>query len=288
MGYISFNIPPFPAYIKAGEYVHKKGTRHFKRTFTVFDMLYVRSGELFMTENKVPYSVKAGQYIILVPGLEHYGHNESKENTETFWLHFSIQKDYQLVEEGNEHWGDVKIREGTFESPTVFQFKIPRFGEIKHVEFFEKLLENLVYISQQTPDAPLRQQMDFEELLLHIQKEALQIPSAAEKVVEATINYIRKNYQSDIKMEDLARELHFHQDYITRCMQKTIGMTPNSYLNKYRITQSKRLLVTTDYKMASISSEVGISDSTYFSKLFKRLEGISPLEYRKIVNRRNR
>jgi YesN/AraC family two-component response regulator len=60
------------------------------------------------------------------------------------------------------------------------------------------------------------------------------------------------------------------------------------YLNQYRMNQAKTLLATTDEKVASISKEVGIVDSTYFSKLFKRLEGMSPLEYRNVIHRRDR
>jgi YesN/AraC family two-component response regulator len=54
------------------------------------------------------------------------------------------------------------------------------------------------------------------------------------------------------------------------------------------MNQAKKMLATTDDKVANISQEVGITDSTYFSKLFKRLEGMSPLEYRKVIHRRER
>ncbi|MFC0272032.1 AraC family transcriptional regulator [Metabacillus herbersteinensis] len=286
MSYIEFEIAPFPTFIKAGQGVFVKGTKHLKRVFTVFDLLYVKSGELFITENNEPFTIKSGQYFILVPGVEHFGHKGCFENTEVYWLHFLLEQEYSIVENGMGNWSEIQRSEGDFVRPAKFLFRIPNYGSIQNVNFVEKLLENVVSLNHQTPDFPLRQQIYFEEFLLQLQKEALNIPTAAEKVVEETLKYIQENYKEDIKMENLAKVLHFHPDYITRCMQKTLGMTPNQYLNYYRISQAKRLLSSTENKMAAISKEVGILDSTYFSKLFKKIEGLSPLEYRNIVNRR--
>ncbi|MRX73498.1 AraC family transcriptional regulator [Bacillus lacus] len=288
MGYISFHVPPFPVFIKGGEDRFNEGTKHFKRIYTVFDLLYVKKGLLYMTEDNREYTIKEGEYIILAPGLEHFGHKNSPRDTRIYWIHFTIPQSYLLAGTGHENWSDVQTREGDFEHPSSFHFKIPRYAEVVHRDFIEKILENLFSVTGQTPDFPLRQQLYFEELLVQLQKEALKIPTAAERVVEETLKFLQKHYQKDVRMEDLAKEIHFHPDYITRCMQKTLGMTPVHYVNVYRISQAKRLLATTDYKISAVAGEVGIEDSTYFSKLFKKIEGVSPLEFRKIVSRRRK
>jgi YesN/AraC family two-component response regulator len=86
-------------------------------------------------------------------------------------------------------------------------------------------------------------------------------------------------------MSDMSTFLHFHPDYITRCVQKTIGISPMQYLYQFRIAQAKRLLSTTNDKISSICKDVGIEDQGYFSKLFRKLEGMSPIQYRRIVHR---
>ncbi|MCM3595293.1 helix-turn-helix domain-containing protein [Metabacillus idriensis] len=286
MTYIGFDIPPFPVFIKGGDAIFNKGTKHFKRVFTVFDLIYVQSGELYMTEHERSFTIREGQYLILIPGFEHYGHKSCGKDTRVFWTHFKMAGAFSLHDQGNENWSEVQTVDGDFVEPSRFHFKIPAFGECIHKDFVEKIFDNLVSMYHQTPDYPLRQQIYFEELILHLQKESLQIPSAAEKVVEETLRFLRKHYKEEIKMEDFARELHFHPDYITRCMQKTMGVTPVQYLNQYRMEQAKRLLRTADHKISSIAKEVGIFDAAYFTKVFKRLEGVSPLEYRKIVSRK--
>ncbi|QNG59635.1 helix-turn-helix domain-containing protein [Metabacillus idriensis] len=286
MTYIGFGIPPFPTFVKGGDAIFKKGSKHSKRIFSVFDLLYVQSGELYMTENGQPFTISEGQYLLLIPGFEHFGHKSCREDTRVYWTHFIMEDGFALHENGNENWSDVQVLDGDFVIPSKFYFKIPAFGECIHKDFVEKIFENLVSMNHQTPDFPLRQQIYFEELILQLQKESLQIPNAAEKVVEETLRFLRKHYQEDIKMVDFAKVLHFHPDYITRCMQKTMGVTPIQYLNQYRMEQAKKLMSTTDHKISSIAKEVGIFDATYFTKIFKRIEGVAPLEYRKIVSRK--
>ncbi|QGQ44623.1 AraC family transcriptional regulator [Metabacillus sediminilitoris] len=288
MSYIECKIPPFPILIKGGYAIFEKGAKHFKRVFTVFDLIYVKSGELFITEDNIPYTIKAGQYIILVPGFEHFGHKDCQVKTEYYWLHFMMPNNYELVEAGIENWAEIYVEEGDFIHPATYRFCLPCVGEIENVTFVETIFDNLTKINHQTSDFQLRQQLYFQEFLIHLQKEACKIPTAAKRVVEETVKYVQEHYKEEVKMEAIANALHFHPDYITRCMQKIIGITPNMYLNQYRVNQAKRLLATTDEKVASISKEVGILDSTYFSKLFKRIEGISPLEYRNVIHRKDR
>lgn len=288
MSYIEFKVPPFPTLIKGGYAIFEKGTKHFRRVFTVFDLIYVKSGELYMTEDNIPYIIGAGQYIILVPGFEHFGHKGCQVKTEYYWFHFLMPTNYELAEEGIENWADIQESEGDLVNPSTYRFCLPCYGEIENINFVENIFTNLMTMNHQTPDYQLRQQLYFQEFLLHLQKEACKIPTAAERVVEEAVKYIQEHFKEEIKMEDISNALHFHPDYITRCMQKIIGITPNMYLNQYRMNQAKKMLATTDDKVANISQEVGIMDSTYFSKLFKRLEGLSPLEYRKVIHRRHR
>ncbi|WP_243385582.1 AraC family transcriptional regulator [Bacillus kexueae] len=287
MSLVSFTVPPFPTFIKGGEAVFRKGTKHFRRTFSVFDLLYVKSGELYITEEEQAYTIQKGEYVLLVPGREHFGHRLCEVDTSIYWLHFLLHEEFEMVTKSGISWSSMVKEEGTFVKPTTYEFQIPQHGKMEQVAYFEHLFHNLVQLNeQQTPDASLHQQFFFQELLMLLQKEAMRIPTATERVCEAALRYIREHYKEEMKMEDLARELHFHPDYITRCVQKTIGISPIRYANKYRVSQAKHLLSTTNYRIKAIAKDVGIEDYAYFSKLFKSIEGISPDEYRKYVHRK--
>lgn len=285
---LRFNTPPFPVYIKGDECCMVAGNKHFKRVFSVFDMVYVRQGEFFITENKIRYALKEGEYIILAPGLEHYGHQQSMENTDFTWIHFDIEEGgYDLVKDESVRWAKIFLQDSTFTEPARYQFHLPRYGRIQHKEVFEGHLQKLMQMNQgQAPEQKMKQQIEFLELILVLQKEAIMIPSSAEQVTELILAYTHQHYAEPIKMSDLAHATLFHPDYLTRCMQQVIGMSPTQYISQYRLAMGKHLLTTTNETIRSIAENVGFADYTYFSKLFKKTEGMSPLEYRRIAMRR--
>ncbi|MCM3616904.1 AraC family transcriptional regulator [Sutcliffiella horikoshii] len=290
MSMIAMSIPPFPTFIRGGDYTFHKGERHFSRVFTVFDLLYVKKGTLFMQEGKKRYDVREGQYVILVPGERHEGYADCVEQTDYYWLHFVIPGNvYQMVEDKELDWSFVYKKEPTFTEAGHYQFHLPQFGEVNRREIVEQQLETLLSIrdgNTHVPEDYLRQQIQFSEFVIQLQKEAFSIPSATEKVCESAMKYIQENYKKQVNMSVLKEELNYHPDYLTRCMQKTIGISPIQYLTHYRLNQAKRLLAETEFKVSAISREVGIEDVTYFSKLFKKLEGTTPMEYRRLVHRK--
>ena len=85
----------------------------------------------------------------------------------------------------------------------------------------------------------LKQPLHFYQVLIFLQKEAFAIPGAAEKVCEQAVAYIQRYYNRQLKMTDIAQELHYHADYLTRCMQKTMGVGPLQYLNEVRLQKAK-------------------------------------------------
>ncbi|WP_330219322.1 helix-turn-helix domain-containing protein [Paenibacillus xylanivorans] len=98
-------------------------------------------------------------------------------------------------------------------------------------------------------------------------------------VVQAS-NYIQQNYKTKVTNETLAAALHFHPNYVIRCMKMKYGKTPIEYLYELRLERGKRLLVTTDWQIG-IAEEVGFRYAPYFSSCFKQYIGLSPLQFRK-------
>ena len=283
---LTFRVPPFPTFIKGGEWTFAKGGKHFKRTFSVFDLLYVKKGMLYIMEDKESFAVGEGEYVILIPEREHFGHKPCEKDTDFIWLHFIIDQGYEIMKNKEISWADIFEKEASFVEPSRYFFHLPQHGKLTRKELVEQHLAQLVQLNEERSlDYALKQQIVFNEFLLQLQKQALKIPSASEKVCEQVLKYIHAHYQQPIQMKHLSVHLHFHADYITRCVQKTIGMSPMQYVTYYRLSKAKRLLSTTDVKISAIAKEVGIEDVTYFSRLFKRMEGMTPQEYRRNISR---
>ena len=69
--------------------------------------------------------------------------------------------------------------------------------------------------------------------------------------------------------------------YLSKIFKETYGTTVNNYLISKRITRAKQLLRFTDMTVDEIGVAVGMGDANYFSRMFRKVEGISPREYRK-------
>ena len=77
----------------------------------------------------------------------------------------------------------------------------------------------------------------------------------------------------------------YSPSYFSRVFKADMGTSFNSYLNEYRIEKSKTLLLEEGATVLSVSLEVGFDDPSYFSKVFKRVTGMSPGKFRETGGR---
>jgi AraC-like DNA-binding protein len=101
--------------------------------------------------------------------------------------------------------------------------------------------------------------------------------------INKAIRYIWQNYQNKITLEDAAKSAYLSPSYFCKVFQRTIGCSFSVYLNRLRIEKSKQLLLRSDLRIADIVSMVGFEDQSYFTKVFKRVCGVSPTHFRKAI-----
>ena len=106
------------------------------------------------------------------------------------------------------------------------------------------------------------------------------LSSEAQRLVRKAMAYVQQNYQEPLSRHDLALHVGLSDDYLTYCFRQEQGMTPIAYLNRYRVTQAKRMLKETGKTITEIALDVGFTDSGYFSRVFRKEVGLSPDAYR--------
>ncbi len=112
---------------------------------------------------------------------------------------------------------------------------------------------------------------------------------AEKKYVEArpiriAKRYISDNYYKPLTLEIVSKEIGFNATYFSSMFKKETDMNFSEYLKKIRIDNAKNLLLNTENTVEDISYAVGYSDIKYFSRLFKKLTGVTPTEFRKLYN----
>jgi len=96
--------------------------------------------------------------------------------------------------------------------------------------------------------------------------------------------YIADNYRKSLTLEEVSGKIGFNASYFSSIFKKETGENFTEYLAQIRIQNAKQLLMETDFAIADIAEKVGYSDIKYFSKLFKKITGLNPKEFRKLYN----
>lgn len=104
-------------------------------------------------------------------------------------------------------------------------------------------------------------------------------------VVTSAIQYVSENYQSEIRVEQIAELVYVTPNYFSRIFYKEMGIHFIDYLNQYRLKKAKQLLREKKLKTYEIAEMCGYQNYKYFSFIFKKYEKCSPRQYRERMER---
>lgn len=95
-------------------------------------------------------------------------------------------------------------------------------------------------------------------------------------------SFLDEHYKEKLSLESVASHFFIDKHYLARLFKEHYGVTLVTYLQQVRITHAKRMLRFTDKSIEEIGLECGIGELNYFSRVFKKLEGVSPSEFRRV------
>ena len=126
-------------------------------------------------------------------------------------------------------------------------------------------------------------------LIQILRNQEVKISNAAAVNVSAECNlvkaYIDTHFKEPLTLEELARQAHQNKYYVSHAFKEAFGMSPIQYLMYRMVEESKYLLADTNSPVAEISFIAGFSSPSHFSQAFRRLEGVTPNEYRKATRK---
>ncbi len=115
--------------------------------------------------------------------------------------------------------------------------------------------------------------------LEHVLARRRRSASEAQRFVLRAMAYIHTHYMDPISRSDIAGHVGVSERHLTRCFRQEIGVSPTSYLNRYRVRQAKRLLDAGKLGITDVAMAVGFSSGGYFSRVFRQEMGVSPQGY---------
>ena len=235
-----------------------------------YQLLYIAAGKAHFHFDGKEQIVTAGHMVLYRPKepqkYEYYG----EDQTEVYWVHFTggnvknILRSYGLTDDKRVFYCGSGL-----DYQNLFRTMINELQmcKVNYAEMLEMYLRQIFIMLQRY-------------FLNSLKTDNAHV---VEEINKATL-YFNEHYSEDISIDDYAQNNHVSVSWFIRTFKQCTGSTPMQYILSKRIYNAEILLHDSTYNVTEIAEIVGYDNPLYFSRIFKKVKGISPSEYRKNIN----
>ena len=272
------HFPFLVSYQKLSEYESGSFMWHWHPEI---EITYVRKGTMCYKVNNLVYHLKEGDIVFNNSGALHSGTMENQEDCTYIPVTFDPRLIYGFFQSTiNSKYVDPVIQDSLLPAICIDQ------SEPWHRPFREYLL-HIIALDEKKPDfyeldITICLQSMWRLLLEHItyEPQASRENSLEYDRIKKILSYIEDNYQNKITLNDIAGHIHLCESECTRLFKRHMNTTLFAFLQEYRIERSLEFLQA-DQPVSAVADKAGFSDPNYYSKVFAKIKGCSPREYRK-------
>lgn len=252
----------------------QQGAEAYSEVLRILDTNFFKTNEKLLYADNYAYLKAFEKFYIFDDLQEFYGIMERADNEE-----IARELDY-LIEKINVYSkGDIFVAKGLLAEVciTVSRHFYRIYGNkdcrLKDINEILSDINKLANIN----DA----EKYINDYINDIRLNAADIAGNSNPVVRKVVEYIKKSYSGDISLEKLGEKFNINTSYLSRLLKRETGKNFVDILSGVRIDAAKWFLKEPDSKVAEVAEQVGYKDYTYFYQVFRRIEGISPAEYKK-------
>lgn len=227
-------------------------------------LLYCVDGKGYVTLSKKSYELTPNSYFIVPKGVpHHYGTTES-DPWSIYWVHFT----------------------GDYADVLYSRYTRDAEPEVLTIPYDEQRISlfNLVYSilesSYNLRNIELTNIKLLQFLASFIYHEEMYPSYYTADHISSSIKFMKENLNRCFSINELAAKLNFSVSHYSDLFKKKTGFSPMHYFNQLKIQKSCQYLYFTDMNIKEICVQVGFDDPYYFSRMFKKLMGLSPAKYR--------
>lgn len=244
------------------------------------EITYVQKGTMCYKVNHMVYHLKEGDIVFNNSGALHSGTMENQKDCAYIPVTFDPRLIYGFFQSTiNSKYVDPVIQDSMLPAICIDQ------SESWHKPFREYLLR-IIDLDEKKPDfyeldITICLQSMWRLLLEHItyEPQASRENSLEYDRIKKILSYIEENYQNKITLNDIAGHIHLCESECTRLFKRHMNTTLFAFLQEYRIERSLEFLQD-DQPVSAVADKAGFSDPNYYSKVFAKIKGCSPREYR--------
>ena len=244
------------------------------------EITYVQKGTMCYKVNHMVYHLKEGDIVFNNSGALHSGTMENQKDCAYIPVTFDSRLIYGFFQSTvNSKYVDPVIQDSMLPAICIDQ------SEPWHKPFREYLLR-IIDLDEKKPDfyeldITICLQSMWRLLLEHItyEPQAFRENSLEYDRINKILSDIEENYQNKITLNDIAGHIHLCESECTRLFKRHMNTTLFAFLQEYRIERSLEFLQD-DQPVSAVADKAGFSDPNYYSKVFAKIKGCSPREYR--------
>jgi AraC-like DNA-binding protein len=248
---------------------YPQASHHYRKRNPGIDqniLVYCVEGKGWFECNNVKLQISAGNFFIVPANLAHaYGADINNPWT-IYWLHFKGKVAnamcFSIISKLNGYRGLVKYSDQRISFFDEMYLNLQRGYSHDHIVYANLCLPHFF--------ASFR----FDEKFSFSQTE---IPR---DTAGLAIDFMQQHLHGKLTLAEMASHVNLSTSHFAAIFQKATGFAPIEYFNHLKIQRACQHLQFTSERIKEISAAVGIEDSYYFSRLFKKMIGISPLQYR--------
>ena len=245
-------------------------TYGFTRTLQHHEMIFVceGNGHIVIGENRYP--MKKGMLFYIPPGVQQTIEPRAQNPEHYMTVHFSGSR---MVLGPDGKWKYLENIQ-TLRQPLAQ--KITDYTPLE--ELFEKLLDTW---NDKGPSYEFVAATLLRQLLIWVSQNNIKQSKnqAISLKIDRIIEYMRENINSKVTLEELSGMAGLSTFYLSREFKEATGYPIITYFNKMKIEKAKELLIEGNKKVKEVAYELGYTNEFYFSRMFKRIEGLSPKEF---------
>lgn len=265
---------------ETGELDAQKPHTSRRKNLASFLFFIVTKGEGSLEYEGITYPLKEGD-LVFVNCRKPYAHSCSDKLWSLKWVHFSGPNVGSIYEKYRERGGRPVL---SVPSKEVWEKLLDSLYEIaasnlsirnlaiKDMQICEKLTSLLTMLLEQSGNSDHPEEKNGKRRSGKIKKQNLQ----------SVKDYLDANYDRKITLDMLAETFYINKFYLTRVFKEQFGESVTGYLLQVRITRAKQLLRFSGQPIEEIAAECGMQDANYFARIFKKVEGVTPGEYRRL------
>ncbi|MGG4143301.1 AraC family transcriptional regulator [Paenibacillus algorifonticola] len=241
-------------------------------TIITYNLHIVCSGGGYVMKEGQRVSLKAGEGFLYPRGaFQHYG-TDPEQPWDVRWVHFMVPIELMLLRAAD--------------ASSVWLFAVSQASLARFIELTEEMYE--LCGSFETRHEPRMSALLYELLaeLAHnserLEHDAL--PLITKNAIREAADLIRSTSGQAWTLPEMAALCGYSPYYFLRLFRQVMGRTPQQYLTACRIAAAKSLLVATKLPVSEIASRTGFSQSSYFIRVFRKAEHVSPKAYRELYS----